>query len=106
MKGRQQSFFYAFGQITPVHQIVLTKRQQVTAISSFRRGGQSKQKFRFKIVDELAIGAGGGVMKFVDDDVIKLIWCKLSQMVFATDGLDRTKDHIRVRLFFLAGIKA
>ena len=105
-KRTQQPRFDAGNQVLAVHQVFLAQRQQVATVHSFRRRRQTEQESRRKVLNQSAIGAGGGVVKLVDDDVVKLFASKLAEMMHPTQRLNRGEEHVGVGRFLFARVEA
>ena len=52
----------------------LPEIEQIAAIHSVGRGCEAEKEFWRKMIDQAPIGLGSGMMKFIDNDVIKGIW--------------------------------
>jgi len=53
------------------------------------------------MVDDPPIGGGGGVVEFVDDDVIKGPRIEPGQMRISRESLDRGEDDVSLGVLFL-----
>ena len=55
---------------------------------------------------QAAIGAGGGMMKFVDDDVIEMLRREALDVLGARQCLNRRAKHIGFRIAVFSHVKA
>ena len=93
-------------QVTFVDEVFTTQAEEVRAIGPVGRRGQAQQKTGCEMLDQLLIGAGGGVVEFIDHDVVEMVSVELAQVTDAAQCLDRGEKDFRVRFFLGARVAA
>ncbi len=78
VEWREKFGFNSLEDIATKDKVFLTQRQQVTAIRSLGRRRETQEKSRREVLNECSISWSGGVMEFINHDVIKSIRGKVS----------------------------
>ena len=94
VKGAEQAFRDPLCEVAPEDQVVARKAKEITTIGSLGRGGEAQKEFGLEVVDEFSVGFCRGVMKFVDDQVVKLVGPKAFEVLRPSQGLDGSKHDI------------
>jgi hypothetical protein len=76
-----------------VGDVPVTKRENILAVHSFGSRRESKEKCRFEMPDHLAVAFRFGMVKLIENDVLKGIGCELLQMFHSAEGLDHSKHR-------------
>ena len=98
MKRRKQLPANAVDEIAAIDQVLLTEREQVSAVAPLGRRRQAEQELRTEVGDQLSVGRRGGVVELVDDDVVERVWREPLQVLATAQRLDRSEHDVGVRL--------
>jgi hypothetical protein len=74
-----------------------TVRSALASLSrdgALRRRRQSQQERRIEVVDEAPVGGRLGVVKLVDDDVVKRVGLEAVEVRLAAEGLHRREQDL------------
>ncbi len=93
-------------QVAFVDEVFAAQAEQVSAIRPVGRRGQAQQEAGREMLDQLLIGAGGGVVEFINHDVVEMVPVELAQVTDAAQRLDRGEEDFRIRLFLGARVAA
>ena len=72
MEGDKKPTIDAGKQIAFENQVVIAQRQDVGLIAAVRRRCQAEQETRREVLQQTPVHRRGGVMEFIDDDVIEV----------------------------------
>ena len=86
----------ALDQVTAVGEVFLAEREQIAAVGALRGGGEAEEELGAEPVDEAAVGRGGRVVEFVDDDVVEGVALEALEMSGAPERLDRGEEDLGV----------
>ena len=89
-----------------VDQVLATQAHEVAPIGTLGRCGEAKQKCGVEVIDEAPIGGRGGMMEFIDHDVVEGIARESLEVARPTQRLDRGKDDVGLRLTLVAVVEA
>lgn len=70
------------------------------------RGGEAEEELRLEVVEELAVGEGGGVVEFVNDDVVKVGSGEFLEVRQFAEGLDAGAEDVDLRVATVSHVVA
>jgi len=105
-EGAQEIASDALGQVAAVDEVFAAQAQEVAAVGAFGCGGQAEEEVGFEVVDEASVGGGGGVVKFVDHDVIEVLSGELLVVFGFAQGLHRGEEDVGIIAFLLPRVKS
>lgn len=105
-EGAQEIASDALGQVAAVDEVFAAQAQEVAAVGAFGCGGEAEEEVGFEVVDEASVGGGGGVVKFVDHDVVEVFSGELLVVFGFAQGLHRGEEDVRIIVFLLSCVKS
>ena len=93
-------------EIAPVDEVLAAEGEEVASVGALGGRGQSQEELGLEVVDEAPVGAGGGVVELVDDDVVEALRAEPSKVLGFSEGLDRGEEDIRLGRFLVADVEA
>ena len=106
MERTKQSCLDAVDEAAVEDQIFLTEAEQIATVCAFGCRGQAEQEPRAEVVDQGAVGAGGGVVELVDDDVVEGVGCEGVEVACLPEGLHGSEQNFGVAVLFGVGVTA
>ena len=102
-EGHQEAAADAFDEPDPGDEVVVAELEQRGAVHAVGSGGQAEEECRLEVVQQLAVGGGGGVVELVDDDVVEVFWVEAAEVADPGEGLDGGEEEVGVGLLPAAG---
>jgi hypothetical protein len=93
-------------QVAGEHEVVVAQGQDVGLVGAVRGGGEAEQEARFEVAEQAPVGGCGGVVEFVDHDVIEVVRREAPQVRALAERLHRRAEHVDLRVARLAHVEA
>lgn len=92
MEGHKHAALDGFGEAELSGDVSAKIAEDVVSIHALRRGGQTEQDARLIVGEDFLVGGSGGVVDFVDDDVVVGVRRRLFPLFLRVKGLHREEE--------------
>jgi hypothetical protein len=93
-------------QVAGEHEVVVAQGQDVGLVGAVRGGGEPEQEARLEVAEQAPVGGRGGVVEFVDHDVIEVVRREALEVGALAQCLHRRAEHVDLGVADCAHVEA